>query len=178
MNSPVTNSNIEEELDELALRILELMNQYIVCKVNIENYIKSGCIDLAKARYINGNRSISALQLPTEDATGIRAKFKVLPAEVEGKYNFHKYQSVDNLCSDEHSLSSSFNSIDLNSTEEKSRKFPNDPLKWFGFLVPQSLRQSKNTFEKCLEIVIENVNVQLELQYSIRRYKELRVSLE
>ncbi|XP_065199992.1 coiled-coil domain-containing protein 115 [Planococcus citri] len=173
-----TNSDIEAELDELSVRVLELMNQFIVCKVNIENYVRSGCIDLAKARYINGNRSISALQLPTEDALGVQAKFKVSPEEVEGKPNFQRYQSAENLNLDDKGLSSSFKSIDLNSPDDKSKRFSNDPLKWFGFLVPQSLRQSKSTFEKCLEIVVENVNVQLELQHSIQRYKELRNSLE
>lgn len=170
----LTSSEVESELDQLIVRILELMNQYIVCKVNIENYVRSGCIDLAKARYINGNRSISALQLPTDDAAGVTAKFKVLPVDNEEKLNFRKYTSSESLSSDEQSISGSLKSIDLNSPDEKAKRFSNDPLKWFGFLVPQSLRHSKNTFEKCLEIVVESVNVQLELQHSVEKYEELR----
>lgn len=174
MDKPST-LEVETELDELIVRILELMNQYIQCKINIENYIRSGCIDLAKARYINGNRRISALQLPTEDSAGVKAKFKVLPTQNEGKTNFQKYESMDSLINfDDDDISSSIKNMDLNSSDDKTRRFSNDPLKWFGVLVPQSLRQSKTTFEKCLDIVVESVNVQLELGQSVERYKELR----
>ena len=37
-----------------------------------------------------------------------------------------------------------------------------DPLKWFGILVPQTLRQSSQCFEKALEMTLEIANLQIE----------------
>lgn len=163
------------DLDDLAVRILTLMNEYINCKRNIENYIRSGCLDLAKSRYIAGNRNISALQLPGEDSVSVKAKFRVIRSA--SCDDFSKYEHIEHESnSDDEMLSETLDEMSLNNdaTNKRIPRFSKDPLKWFGYLVPRNLRQSKVTFEKCLEIVVECANIQSELEYKLAEYSRLR----
>ena len=48
-----------------------------------------------------------------------------------------------------------------------------DPLKWFGLLVPGSLRQGKDHFSNAIELTVEATNVQNELRGAIGRRKVL-----
>lgn len=162
----VNIDDLEIELSDVSVRILDLMSQYVACKVNIEQYIKAGCLDLAKARYILGNKSISSLQLPTEENVGVTAQFKVTVEEnSEGKLKCEHYKiPVDS------------NVILRGKSFEK--EFPKEPLKWFGVLVPQSLRRAQTTFQNSLEIIIENTNIQLDLHRYMNKYEELKHHLE
>lgn len=178
MASPLNSVSVLNDLDELSARILDLMNQYIVCKTNIENHIRSGCLDLAKARYLKGNRNISSLQLPSEDATGVTAKYRVLssPSNEDSVVKFESVENeVDNLTEGLENVSLTDNGSPTKS--QRVRRFSNDPLKWFGILVPRDLRQSKKTFENCLEIVIECSNIQSELIHCMEKYKTLKKML-
>lgn len=168
----------ENELDELVIRILRLMNEYINCKINIENRIRSGCLDLAKARYITGNRNISSLQLPGEDALGVEAQYRVSQSNKNG---FMEYKSINPVELQETFIVENFKNVNLSSDKSTTRNTGNsskDPIKWFGFLVPQSLRQAKVTFEKCLEVVIECANIQSELSHCLELYKNRKKDIE
>lgn len=175
MDQKETNETSNVDLDELAVRILTLMNEFISCKRNIQNYIRSGCLDLAKSRYIAGNRNISALQLPGEDSVGVEAKFRVVRSA--SCDDFSKYRHVEHESNrDDESLTETLDDLNLNSdgTSKQVLRFSKDPLQWFGFLVPRNLRQSKVTFEKCLEIVVECANIQSELEYRLTEYSKLK----
>ena len=39
-----------------------------------------------------------------------------------------------------------------------------DPIKWFGVLVPQTLRQSQKHFSKAVELSVEATNIQNEIR--------------
>ena len=49
-----------------------------------------------------------------------------------------------------------------------------DPLKWFGILVPGTLRQSQGCFDKSIEMALEVANIQQEIQGVLNREKYLR----
>ena len=49
-----------------------------------------------------------------------------------------------------------------------------DPIKWFGILVPQSLRTARENFEKSIELVIECVNIEQRLRKSCENYEKLK----
>ncbi len=169
-------SIIEDELDQIMMRILILMDQYIKCQKNIENHLRSGCLDLAKARYIVGNRNISALQLPGDDATGVTANFKVAESEMDEVTQFTSTDATESL----ENINDGMENMTVNEDETKPKpmKYSKDPLKWFGFLVPQNLRHSKTTFEKCLEIVVECANIQLQLQHNLKEFECRKKTLE
>lgn len=49
----------------------------------------------------------------------------------------------------------------------------NDPIRWFGILVPQSLRMSQRRFKSSLDLVVEIANLQLEIGRLQTRFKKL-----
>ena len=52
-----------------------------------------------------------------------------------------------------------------------------DPLKWFGFLVPNTLRQSQSSYRKAVEVTVECANLQNEINGVIARKKFLTRTL-
>ena len=54
---------------------------------------------------------------------------------------------------------------------EKKRLF--DPIKWFGVLVPGSLKQSQVEFRKCIEVAVNVGNLQTKLENFRKNYRTL-----
>ncbi|XP_014289906.1 coiled-coil domain-containing protein 115 [Halyomorpha halys] len=156
-------TTVVKELDDMAMRMLQLMKEYIDVKSTLEELIKSGSLHLAKSRYIMGNRSVSALQLPSEDSNEFTALVKVLSVK----------DPNDEVIFDLNRLSLSDLSKDVKSRQPKVKgeseetnnldKNIQDPLKWFGVLVPQNMRQAQSSFSKALEYVLQGTNLQLEM---------------
>lgn len=155
---------IIKELDDMALRMLQLMKEYIDVKRTLEELIKSGSLHLAKSRYIMGNRNVSALQLPTEDSNEFSALAKVLsvkdsPDEIVFDLNRLSLSDLSKNLKSRHSKPDKSETEETNNLENSI----NDPLKWFGVLVPQNMRQAQSSFSKALEFVIQGTNLQLEM---------------
>ncbi|XP_050533934.1 coiled-coil domain-containing protein 115-like [Daktulosphaira vitifoliae] len=55
----------DEEIDNVVLQTIELMDSYCSSMGRLENCLREGCVQLAKTRYVVGNRNVSDLQLPT-----------------------------------------------------------------------------------------------------------------
>ena len=69
-------------------------------------------------------------------------------------------------------LSSQFNNLEVEEKEAIEKKV-DDPLKWFGILVPNSLRSSQKCFQKAVEHSVECANIQNEINGVIARRKFL-----
>ena len=54
-----------------------------------------------------------------------------------------------------------------------SKPTKKDPLKWFGVLVPQALRQSQGRFKKAVELSVEISNTEAQYLRLKGRYKDL-----
>merc|ERR1712192_101959 len=52
---------------------------------------------------------------------------------------------------------------DKESKEGKKKSLSKDPLRWFGFMPPASLRRAQAHFVKALELTVEVANLQSEL---------------
>lgn len=159
-----SSAGSEARLDDLGVKALELMQQVISHKMKLQEHIKMGSINLAKSRYIMGNRNVSASQLPTEDSMPFDALCRVE----------HSSSLVDDV---ETSI------FTLNNVEPKTKKKlgkcdelsdcvndsqPScDPLHWFGVLVPQNLRMAQTSFKRAIELSAEIASLQAHLE-SIR----------
>lgn len=149
-------------LDILSLKVLQLMQQIVKQKLKLQELIKEGSINLAKSRYIMGNRNVSSSQLPTEDSApftafckveqstinvnGVEAPtFKPVVEAPQKKQNRNKTMDEQQDCSQESRLSS-------------------DPLQWFGVLVPQNLRTAQEFFKKAINLSVEIVNLEVQLE--------------
>lgn len=186
--------DICQELDTLSLRILRLMEDLIQCKLNIEKAMKNGSLDLAKARYIMGNTNVSAIKLPTEESSEICALATVTRTNDESS-NLNNITFHLNRISPQEKQKSLNSNVkqrtnkdyeDVKESDEESepllkeepslpepKSLFQDPIKWFGVLVPQNLRQGQSWFQKALEFVVQSANIQSELNASIIRFGNL-----
>jgi len=62
-----TMKQVDDELDDISVQTIQLMDDYCSTIGRFEHCLRDGCVNLAKSRYVMGNRSVSNLQLP---ATG------------------------------------------------------------------------------------------------------------
>lgn len=49
-----------------------------------------------------------------------------------------------------------------------------EPIRWFGILVPQSLKTARDSYEKAIELVIESANVEQRLKKNYRLLSKLK----
>lgn len=154
------NKNVDvlsEEIDELMLRKLELMEEKIHDNIQMETLLKDGHIELAKAKYIRGKQNISILQIPNNEDT-VTSLF-----DLETKTMSEDNDNEDNVpCFD---ISFKKLSDDANG--------PADPIKWFGVLVPQNLRNSQKRFQESIYLAAKIANVQAELISVLSKLKTL-----
>lgn len=143
---------ISEKIDELLLHKLELMEERVSASIQMETLLKDGHIELAKAKYIRGKENISILQVPNNDDT-------VSLFDLETKIN-----EDDNTASLDISFKKSSNEAELK-----------DPIKWFGVLVPQSLRNSQKRFQESIYLAAKIANVQAELISVLSKLKTLHL---
>jgi hypothetical protein len=57
--------------------------------------------------------------------------------------------------------------------EENGSVSASDPVKWFGYLVPQNLRHAQRGFHVALELVVQSANIQSELEATCKRFDKL-----
>lgn len=179
------------ELDDLMIHALDLMEEQIKCKLQLQETMKSSCLNLAKARYIMGHNSISSLQLPTEESAEIAAQRKVV-SSVETKKNFEymvfklhtinpakmssgeqEENSIRRKAGKDGSESKGKEDLNCKKSEENGIVIAADPIKWFGYLVPQNLRKAQKGFHAALELVVQSANIQSELEATHKRCDKL-----
>lgn len=146
---------VSEEIDELLLHKLELMEEKVRANVQMETLLKDGHIELAKAKYIRGKENISVLQVPNNEDTVISL------FDLETKIN-----------EDDDYLAAPFD-ISLKKPNDEAES--KDPIKWFGVLVPQSLRNSQKRFQESIYLAARIANVQAELTSVLFKLKTLHL---
>lgn len=179
------------ELDDLMIRSLELMEEHIQCKLKLQEIMKSSCLDLAKARYIMGTNNVSYLQLPTKESTEVRALRTVTVSVETGKNLEHTVFKLctvnpENVLSEKQEEEGSLrkrtgkdeekckgDDLSLKKCAGNGFVTATDPIKWFGCLVPQNLRQAQKGFHTALEVVIQSANIQSELETTRKKVEKL-----
>lgn len=123
-------------LDKLTIEMLRLMEDKIKCEIEIENITGSGNINLAKSRYISGQQSVSAVQLPTENSPDFDALATVERNENQYSIIMKKPNSSNELV---------------------------NPIKWFGVLTSQNLHRAQEIFKNAITYIVRCVNIQNKL---------------
>ena len=185
----LTKSEVHLQLDELAMQLLLLCQNYIDTKLKLEQFMKEGFITMAQARNsMGGPCTVSALQLPNEDWEDFEATKKVSLSEskrqeINVKFNYLSLETGSNTKPDkvenlDSGLVNRKNKTEIKDDDKKKVK-AKDPLKWFGVLVPQTLRQSQKHFSKAIELSVEATNIRNEIrgllgqrQYLLRQKKK------
>ena len=184
------NQEVHDELDSLTYQLLVLSQDLIQVKLQLEEQSKLGFIGLAQSRKLmGGSNSVSHLQIPSEDSTDFIARFKTKKEEQkcysgEATFDYFSLQDskIDQLVEELDSGLAIHQRKKQDDNEEKESKSGNtnkeitlvkDPIKWFGVLVPNSLRQTQVAFVKALELSVECANIQSQIQSTIERQKYL-----
>lgn len=186
---------VHDELDQLAYQLLVLSQDLIQVKLQLEEQSKLGFIGLAQSRKLmGGSNSVSHLQIPSEDSTNFIARFKTKKEEQkcysgDATFNYFSLQDgnidqlVEELDSDlvltQRKKQDNNEETDGNSCNtKKNLPTAKDPIKWFGVLVPNSLRQTQVAFVKALELSVDSANIQSQIESTIERQKHLSEKLK
>ncbi|XP_012063990.1 PREDICTED: coiled-coil domain-containing protein 115-like [Atta cephalotes] len=146
---------LSEEIDELMLRKLELIEEKVHGNIQMETLLKDGHIELAKAKYIRGKENISMLQVPNNEDT-VTSLF-----DLETK-TINEDNDMIEPCFD-----ISFKKL------SDDADGPKDPIKWFGVLVPQNLKNSQKRFQESIYLAAKIANTQAELISVLSKLKTL-----
>ncbi|XP_018054274.1 PREDICTED: coiled-coil domain-containing protein 115-like [Atta colombica] len=146
---------LSEEIDELMLRKLELIEEKVHGNIQMETLLKDGHIELAKAKYIRGKENISMLQVPNNEDT-VTSLF-----DLETK-TINEDNDMTEPCFD-----ISFKKL------SDDADGPKDPIKWFGVLVPQNLKNSQKRFQESIYLAAKIANTQAELISVLSKLKTL-----
>lgn len=153
-------AQLEKQLqDKLLIEMLDLVEQSILCKLNIETTTNAGQLLLAKSRYIQGPQTVSQNQLPTENSN-----------------DFSALKTVSRSDDDNNTMDSDAFQLNVQKID-KEMGFV-DTIRWFGVLVPRSLHSAQERFNQAIEHVVESANIQMKLNKTIRFLLLLRNKME
>ncbi|OCT64759.1 coiled-coil domain-containing protein 115 [Xenopus laevis] len=179
-----------ERLDELLLRLMDELESLQGKREALNQHIEKGWLCLSQARYSMGNKSVSSLNYSPhmspltllhcrsaqEGHTCFHVKRQeVGPQEVEPQ----EVEVIGAL--DQKGLRRRKGPVETpkpQSTESAAQKghtdsLTQDPLRWFGVLVPQSLRQAQSTFREGILLAAEVASLQNSVDTTQREWRLL-----
>ncbi|XP_068606920.1 coiled-coil domain-containing protein 115 [Brachionichthys hirsutus] len=188
-------------LDENLLRFLDQLELLDEKRAALNSLVEQGWFSMSQARYSMGNKHVSALQYASETEPLVCVHARTLDngevsfctERVEQKYSSEDGKgagSVEDIGPQEASgvrrRMKSKNELSQTETSEESssRKASEvapvkgcdrcpyqDPLKWFGILVPQSLKQAQSSFKQVIELSAEIAALQTAVLSTRRELK-------
>ncbi|XP_034111692.1 uncharacterized protein LOC117572730 [Drosophila albomicans] len=152
-SEPKTTTTIDEEtnclIDVLHLQMLQLMEEHIGQQLTLETHTSRARLILARNRLQQGtSRAAVASQLPAH--TPYRALCRVVKEGIATSLKLLRFDVA------------------------AAKGFVEPVTHIFGSLVPYSLRLASRKWERCVEHIVECVNVQQELQSVIRSIEQLK----
>uniref|UniRef100_A0A1A8D1P1 Vacuolar ATPase assembly protein VMA22 n=1 Tax=Nothobranchius kadleci TaxID=1051664 RepID=A0A1A8D1P1_NOTKA len=172
-------------LDDKLLRFMDQLELLEQKRTSLNSLIEQGWFTMSKARYSMGNKQVSALQYANEMEPLVHVHVRTLDNdEVEfcierspqtcGEESVKDLTSVEDIGPREEGvrqrkktkiISEKKTSEDI--SEQKApawRRDHNpqqDPLKWFGILVPQPLKHAQSSFIQVIELSAEIAALQI-----------------
>ncbi|XP_034393011.1 coiled-coil domain-containing protein 115 [Cyclopterus lumpus] len=176
-------------LDEKLLRFMDQLESLEEKRATLNSLIEQGWFSMSKARYSMGNKHVSPLQYASEIEPLVCVHAKTLDSgDVDFCTEREKQKSCNEVGKDNGSIEdigpqeegvrrrikspkdmTEKEASERTSSEKapevtpvrKSEKNPQqDPLKWFGILVPQSLKHAQSAFKKVIELSAEIATLQ------------------
>ncbi|XP_059188721.1 coiled-coil domain-containing protein 115 [Centropristis striata] len=176
-------------LDEKLLRLMEQLELLEEKRATLNSLIEQGWFSISKARYSMGNKQVSALQYASEieprvcihartmengevdfctekveekcsnEAGKNATSIEDIGPQEEGvrRRNKPKKDITQKEASDETKSEKAPEATPVRKSEQNPQQ---DPLKWFGILVPQSLKQAQSSFKQVIELSAEIATLQ------------------
>ncbi|XP_035512144.1 coiled-coil domain-containing protein 115 [Morone saxatilis] len=191
-------------LDEKLLGFMEQLELLEEKRATLNSLIEQGWFSMSKARYSMGNKQVSALQYASEIEPLVSVHTRTLDSgevdfcteRVKQKCNNEAgtdARSIEDIGPQEEGVRRRIKpKTDITekkeSEEASSEKAPEvtpvrkcdqnpqqDPLKWFGILVPQSLKQAQLSFKQVIELSAEIATLQISV---LNTRQELKHSMK
>uniref|UniRef100_UPI00358ED4C6 coiled-coil domain-containing protein 115 n=1 Tax=Myxine glutinosa TaxID=7769 RepID=UPI00358ED4C6 len=196
----LSRDELYRRLDLLAWHMLHMLENMAAKRREMDTGVQQGWLGLSQARYSMGNKNVSPLQYPHKMAPLVHVCCSKMPAglaslelleagsrmnrmhqgpvetstaEGQGVRRRKNQTEMDTVGSGDREHTSSLESRDKTSDEAQDKVLPQDPLKWFGVLVPQSLRQAQQSFKQAIPISVELASLQVQLHDAQELYSHL-----
>jgi len=182
-----------EELDRLVEDFMEQMMTISSLRQQLDNEMSDGFLNLAQSRKAMGQKSVSSLQFDDRAMTATTlvsleandCDIIKLPEVVEVPVTDESSDSEPNWSNSQvEGIRKRIATIGAESTKDNTSKRPvtkrvsRDPLRMFGILVPQSLRSSKASFQRCADVSAKLVECQLKLEQIKKDYAQKLLECE
>lgn len=179
-------------LDDLLVKYFNILEKFADAREQLQALMKEGYYRLSKARYSMGNKAVSSMQYDVNKMQAL-ATITLSHDETDDRHMFELVRKKPSKARRKTALSEDEYSSTIGSTEVRKRKGGEDevavlrleeltinddstapdPLRWFGVLVPPTLRQGQSNFIQAVEVSVELANLQSELEATRLKYREL-----
>ncbi|XP_058023179.1 coiled-coil domain-containing protein 115 [Ahaetulla prasina] len=178
-----------EELDRVILHLFDALEILQTKREAFNSMVEQGWFSLSKSRYAMGNKSVSTLQYGHQMTPLVRIETGKAD---DGQTQFHVI--TDDAFKGKDESPNIVEEIGPSEQVLRRRKGPGkaedvaqpqntasqpaeslghqDPLNWFGILVPQSLRQAQKIFREGINLAAEIASIQSEIE-ATRSYYQL-----
>ncbi|XP_008591957.1 PREDICTED: coiled-coil domain-containing protein 115 [Galeopterus variegatus] len=170
-------AELRADLDSLLLQLLGDLEELEAKRAALNARVEEGWLSLAKARYAMGAKSVGPLQYAAhmEPQVCVRAseaqdgleKFRVVRAGA---------QTPEEVGPREAALRR--RKGPTRPLEPEPSATPQDPLNWFGILVPHSLRQAQASFRNGLQLAADIANLQIRINWGRSQFRVLQEKLK
>lgn len=194
-------------LDRLTLEFFDTMELLQEKREHLNTAIRDGHLNLSKARYSMGNKSVGALQYSHKMDSALYHVDEYVCSNGHSESTFLAFKLQKSLAGKAVETSNASDqaknvlrrrkpqksggltekSYEITGIEELSlseeEKLPldglrkscaQDPIKWFGILVPGCLRTGQNNFQSAIELSCEVVNLEAKLCDIMAKFKALK----
>ncbi|RVE70582.1 hypothetical protein OJAV_G00065940 [Oryzias javanicus] len=191
------------KMDEKLFRFMDLLELLEKKRATLNSLIEQGWFSITKARYSMGNKQVSALQYASEMEPLVWVHTRALEndemqffternTQKSSRESSDELLSVEDIGPQEEGLrrrnktrkdtikkkdtegAKTDKGSEVNSARKKDSNPQQDPLKWFGILVPQPLKQAQSSFKQVIELSAEIAALQSAV---VSTRQELRLSL-
>lgn len=164
------------EREKLLENAIDSAEKILQLRESLNELIENGLLELARVRYSTGNKSVSALQLNMGEVEALRTVRSNFEDPNQSYPSFELLQPDSTGSTAKEGEVRQRRQAEEPSTEAvesppKRPTSPSDPLRWFGVLVPQSLRRSQKCFISALEVVVDVANEQSRLAVALDTYR-------
>ncbi|KAM5146468.1 coiled-coil domain-containing protein 115 isoform 2-T3 [Mantella aurantiaca] len=187
-----TLPEVSERLDQLLLQLMDDLETLKEKREILNTLIEKGWFSLSQSRYSRGNTFVSSLQYKQDMVPSVCVHstsengvtvFEVENIELghEGSGKQKEEQEIETVGAGDQGLrlrghKSTKENHKLPKTEENEKPRPlpsNDPLRWFGVLVPQSLRHAQSSFRQGILLAAEVASLQSSIDETRKQYRAL-----
>ncbi|XP_002712320.1 coiled-coil domain-containing protein 115 [Oryctolagus cuniculus] len=168
--------DVRTELDSLILQLLADLEELEAKRAALNGRVEEGWLSLAQARYAMGVKSVGPLQY----ASRMEPQVCVCASEApDGLQNLRVVRAGAQIPEEVGPREAALRRRKgpTKTPEPESTTAPQDPLNWFGILVPHSLRQAQASFRDGLQLAGDIATLQIRISWGQSQLRKLQEKL-